>query len=123
MDDEFPVLERLNALMKSGYRISARESQSLESSLILRHPATKRVKHSEITLYNDGAVVGNLSHIDGELNITFEENTKFAKFIRSVPAPTLWERSEDMRVSITVWFLLGAIFIGPAIWGLYKKYV
>ena len=123
MGDESPVLERLNALMKSGYRISARESQSLESSLILRHPATKRVTHREITLYNDGAVVGNLSHIDGELSIKFEENAKFAEFIWSVPAPTLWERSEDIRVSIAVWLFLGAIFIGPVIWGLYKKYV
>lgn len=123
MDDDFPVLERLNALMKSGYRISARESQSLESSLILRHPAARRVTHREITLYNDGAVVGNLSHIDGELSITPEETTKFGEFIKSVPAPTLWERSEDMRVSITVWLLLGAIFIAPVIWGLFKKYV
>jgi hypothetical protein len=108
--------------MKSGYRIMERDSQDLEDSLRLYHPATKRVRYSEIIIFNDSAIVGGL-WVDGGLAISAEENVEFRNFIGTIPTPTWWEKSENLRVSISVWLTLGAIFLGPAIWGLYKKYL
>jgi hypothetical protein len=105
MDDEFPVLERLNKLMKSGYRIEEKYSQTSESSIHLRHPASRRADHLEITLGNDGTIWGCPHHRDINFKIAPEENQKFELFMRSVPKPSLWEKSEDARIKVFLWAL------------------
>lgn len=123
MENEWPVLVRLNTLIKSGYKILENESQSLENSLTLKHPATKRVKYRKLTLDNDGAIFGSSRHVGSDLFIAPEEIVEFRNFVQTIPTPTWWEKSEDIRVSITVWLILGLLFWGPAVWGLYKKYL
>lgn len=123
MENEWPVLVRLNILIKSGYKILEKESQSLENSLTLKHPAAKRAKYRELILDNDGAIFGSSRYVGNDLFIAPEEAVEFRNFIQSIPAPTWWEKSEDIRVSITVWLILSVLFWGPAVWGLYKKYV
>ena len=113
MEEESQVLIRLNSLMKSGYRIYERASQEVEDAVWLKHPAYKRTERPELILYSDGLIVSGRSHTENtELRIPHNENNEFRKFLANVPQPTLWEKSENTRINVSVWVvLIGSYFI------------
>ncbi|WP_339674096.1 hypothetical protein [Dasania marina] len=121
MENELKVIVRLNRLMKAGYSIMERDSQELEDTLRLKHPATKRARYIEILLYSDASIVSGLSHLDGHLSIFPEDDEGFRKLIKATPTPTWSEKSEDARVNIAVWLTLGALFAAPIFWGIFKS--
>ena len=77
-DEDPPTLFRLNALMKAGFEIDEAYSQHLEDSLQLKHPAMKRLKDYELTLYPDGLLVGPF--VGEQLRIEPGQQKEFKSF-------------------------------------------
>ncbi|WP_439147102.1 hypothetical protein [Vibrio sp.] len=115
-DEDPPTLFRLNALMKAGFKIDEATSQHLEDSLQLKHPAMKRLKDYELTLFPDGLLTG--PYASDQLRIKPSQKREFNSFLRSVPKPTWLEETLDIRAKIFTWFFLAMIFLAPTVWKL-----
>ena len=111
-----PTLFRLNALMKAGFKIDEANSQHLQDSLQLKHPAMKSLKDYELTLFPDGLLTG--PYASDQLRIEPDQQREFNSFLRSVPEPTWLEKTLDIRAKIFIWFLLAMIFLAPTVWKL-----
>ncbi|MEZ9426454.1 hypothetical protein BCS71_16795 [Vibrio lentus] len=102
--------------MKAGFKIDEATSQHLEDSLQLKHPAMKRLKDYELTLFPDGLLTG--PYASDQLRIKPSQKREFNSFLRSVPKPTWLEETLDIRAKIFTWFFLAMIFLAPTVWKL-----
>jgi hypothetical protein len=88
------VMERLRKLVRKGYRPDF--DMEFTESIWLRHPAkTERWPHSTLILFPDGLLVS--IEPQDEPRIAVWEKAEFEAFLRKVPLPTWWERTQDRR--------------------------
>jgi hypothetical protein len=106
------TFERLYALVKKGYRPEFQES--FPGAIWLTHPS-KRWKHPLLFLYPSGLVVSPGSSDDFRFYRDDEDEPKFQKFLRSVPQPTLWDRTRDRRASAAAWAIIVTAMFGPVL--------
>ena len=112
MANESQIINRLNALMKAGYKIDEKPSQASEA-LWLVHPATKRAKEPVLILYSDGLLVsGCIGNEEKQLRLVDTDTNGFNEFIYSVPVPNIFEKSSPYIINILVWSVFLIIFIG-----------
>jgi len=102
---EPPTIYRLNALMAVGYEIDTTTSQKVSDAIWLDHPAKKRAKEPTLIVYNDGLVVGDSAKDPNrkQLRLNPEHIEEFNQFVRTVPQPNAWERSQKTLVNIFAW--------------------
>jgi len=118
------VMERLYRLVRKGYQPDF--DMEFTQSIWLRHPAEKdRWPHRTLILYPHGLLVS----IDPKDEPRFEvwEKAEFEAFLRKVPIPTWWERTQHQRARLTaqvVMFALAitftAVFLQGSMWVLEK---
>jgi hypothetical protein len=104
------TFERLYALVKKGYRPEFQES--FLGAIWLTHPS-KQWKHSLLFLYPNGLVVSSGNSDDFRFYRDHEDEPKFQKFLRSVPQPTLWDRTRDWRRKTAAWAFIVTVTFGP----------
>lgn len=46
-----------------------------------------------------------------------DEDEKFRRFLRSVPKPTLWDKTGEARANLGAWALIAFVLIGGAVAG------
>ena len=115
MENESPILLRLNGLMAAGYRIDEATSQKVSDAVWLEHPARSRAQEPTLILYSSGLLV-SLERPESsreQLRIYPEQSAEFRQFLAKVPRPTLWEASRGARLSVVALLmylaLLGAV--------------
>jgi hypothetical protein len=108
---EPPTLARLNALLAAGYRIDHSTSQKVRDAVWLDHPAKKRAQEPTLILYPTGLVVSDCAKDPTRKQLRFDPNQEleFGRFVKAVPAPSLWERSLDLRTNAIVLAIFLAI--------------
>jgi hypothetical protein len=106
------TFERLYALVKKGYRPDLEET--FAGAIWLRHPS-KRCKHPRLYLYPSGLVVSPGSSDDFRFYREDEDEARFQKFLRSVPTPTLWDRTRDWRTNVAAWGIILAVCGGSTL--------
>ncbi len=108
---EPPTLVRLNALLAAGYRIDHSTSQKVRDAVWLDHPAKKRVQEPTLILYPSGLVVSDSAKdpTKKQLRLDPHQELEFGRFVTAVPAPSFWERSANVRVTVVAWVIFLAI--------------
>jgi hypothetical protein len=95
---------RLRALVATGYQPDF--AMSDDRFLLLTHPQ-KRFKYRDMLLMSSGAVRW-LHDDDYTMHFSRWEKKRFDGFLRTVPAPTWWDRTEPYRQRIGA-FVIGAV--------------
>ena len=106
------TFERLFALVKKGYSPDLEETFS--GAIWLRHPS-RRCKHPKLYLYPNGLVVSPGSSDDFRFYRDDEDEAKFQKFLRTVPMPTLLDRTRAWRTNVAAWGIIAAVWGGSAL--------
>lgn len=106
------TFERLYALVKKGYRPDL--EQNFPGAIWLNHPS-KRCKHPLLFLYPSGLVVSPGSSDEFRFYRDDEDEPKFQKFLRSVPTPTLWDRTRAWRTNVAAWGIIAAVWGASAL--------
>jgi hypothetical protein len=94
---------RLRALVARGYQPEFDKSD--DGCLLLMHPR-KRFKYRDILIDSSGTVQW-LHDQDYTMHFSRWEKKRFDSFLRSVPPPTWWDRTQVYRENI-VCFVIGA---------------
>lgn len=106
------TFERLYALVKKGYRPNL--EQDFYGAIWLEHPS-KRCKHPLLFLYPSGLVVSSGKSDDFRFHRDEEDEPEFQKFLRTIPQPTLWDRTRAWRINIGAWAIIVAVCGGSAL--------
>lgn len=107
MNDESPVLLRLNSLMKAGYEIQKSSTYEVMTAVWLEHPAVKRVAHKDLILHECGLVTS--SGLGSTVHILAEEEKEFRTFVRDIPKPTFWEKPAMVLREIQGFVVIAAV--------------
>lgn len=109
-EDAPPIIYRLKRLHAVGYVPKYHMLPMDPEYLSLVHVSRKRPV-SSLTLCSDGLLFGDDKRPGAsQLRISPVDSREFERFIRSTPAPTMWEKTELSRVKLIVWIVLGCIF-------------
>ena len=112
MQEQPQAINRLNALMKAGYKINEHVSQETLDSVWLIHPSVKRLNGAELILSSDGFVSSFNNYKETEqLSFSPEQVDEFNEFVRVVPTPTIWEETAKLRINVKVWTILIVFWI------------
>jgi hypothetical protein len=110
------TLDRLRMLVQKGYQPDF--SGEPFGSIWLYHPR-ESFKHNLLYLYGDGAIISAHDKPDegqDKYRIDREEAEEFNKFLRTIPAPSLWERTRRGRINIYAWLMIcGVMLVGGLI--------
>ncbi len=105
------TLDRLHLLVKRGYQPDfGREPYG---AIWLYHPR-ESFKHKELILYGSGKVI-SLSDKSDEYRFGREETEAFNRFLRTVPMPSIWERTRRGRIKAYGWLILWGVMFGCGI--------
>jgi hypothetical protein len=94
---------RLRALADRGYRPNF--AMSDDACLLLSHPR-KRFKYRDMLLDSSGTVQW-LHDQDFKMHFSRWEQKRFESFLRTVPEPTWWDRTQAYRERVCA-FVIGA---------------
>jgi hypothetical protein len=106
------TFERLYALIERGYRPNLEDNFS--GAIWLNHPS-KRCQHPLLFLYPSGLVVSSGKSDDFRFYRDDEDEPRFQKFLRSVPLPTLWDRTRAWRTNAAAWAIIVTVCGGSAL--------
>jgi hypothetical protein len=95
------TLDRLQLLIQSGYQPAF--GGELCGAIWLYHPR-ESFKYKELILHGSGLVASG----SDECRFEREETQAFKKFLRTVPRPSLWERTRRGRINLHAWLFIGA---------------
>ena len=95
---------RLRALVNKGYKPDFEKSD--DSCLSLSHPQ-KRFKYKEMLLDSTGTVWWRYDQ-DYTVHFARWEKKRFDGFLRGVPSPSWWDRTQELRERIYA-FVIGAV--------------
>lgn len=110
------TFRRLNQLILRGYRPEFGE-RNFSDAIFLRHPSGK-AQFPTLILYPVGFVVGPPKGPgEQELRLPLDDALAFDGFLRTVPAPTWWERTRDARGIMIAWTAVQLPFYLLVAWG------
>jgi hypothetical protein len=95
---------RLQALVSKGYKPEFEKSD--DSCLLLSHPR-KRFKYKEMLLDSSGTVWWRYDQ-DYTVHFARWEKKRFDGFLRGVPSPSWWDRTQEHRERVYA-FVIGAV--------------
>jgi len=95
---------RLRALVSKGYKPEFDKSD--DSCLSLTHPQ-KRFKYKDMLLDSSGTVWWRYDQ-DYTMHFSRWEKKRFDRFLRGVPSPSWWDRTQEHRERIYA-FVIGAV--------------
>ena len=98
------TFSRLRALVSTGYK--PEYAMSNDNCLLLSHPQ-KHFKYREMLLDSSGTVQW-LHDEDYSVHFSRWEQKRFEIFLRCVPTPSWWDRTQELRERIYA-FVIGAV--------------
>jgi hypothetical protein len=101
------TFSRLRALVSTGYK--PEYAMSNDNCLLLSHPQ-KHFKYREMLLDSSGTVQW-LHDEDYSVHFSRWEQKRFEIFLRCVPTPSWWDRTQEHRERIYA-FVVGAVVCG-----------
>jgi hypothetical protein len=106
------TLDRLQLLVQGGYQPDFGGEEQL-GAIWLYHPR-ESFKHKQLLLYGSGLVI-SLSAKSDEHHFGREETEAFKRFLKTVPIPSLWERTRRARVNAYAWLFICGVMFGSGI--------
>ena len=105
------TLDRLHLLVQKGYQPSF--GGEPVGTIWLYHPKDS-FKHKLLLLHGSGLVTSASDKSD-EYRFEREETAAFSAFLKTVPTPSIWERTRRGRINVYAWLFLGAFCFGAGL--------
>jgi hypothetical protein len=105
------TLDRLKMLVQKGYQPDF--SGEPIGCVWLYHPR-ESFKHNLLYLYGDGAIISVHDKPDegqDKYRIDREEAEEFNRFLRTIPTPSLLERTRRGRINFYAWLMIGGVML------------
>lgn len=99
------TLDRLQMLVQKGHQPDF--SGEPIGCVWLYHPR-ESFKHKLLYLCGDGSIISDYQdkYRNKKYRIDREEAEKFHMFLRTIPTPSLWERTRQRRINFYAWLIL-----------------